>query len=251
MNYLESINQSKELDELFSVWKHKEPGAISYMANKQAVTVEINHGRDYFIADGVVNKDVWESGKKKRILFVLKEAYGTDWGNETLVTWLRNYHPVHRMWKRVARWVYGIQNTSTDHMERYVPELSPETHGECLEQIAVLNLKKSGGESGSDYDEINAYAKYDCEEIKREFSLINADIVVCGATFGTLLETVFGESRRDDSTRSDNWYYYLNLDGKERLFLDVYHPANLWPDLMNYYTVTGIYQQALIEKSGR
>ena len=42
--------------------------------------------------------------------------------------------------------------------------------------------------------------------------------------------------------------FSLNIDGKERLFLDVYHPANRWSDLMNYYTVVNIYQQALKER---
>ena len=116
-----------------------------------------------------------------------------------------------------------------------------------------MNIKKSSGESSSNYAEIAAYAECDKEEIKKEeikkeLSLIDADIVICGATFKTLLYNVFEHEILNDETLCDNWYYYLNLDGKERLYIDAYHPANYWPDLMNYYTITSIYQQALISR---
>lgn len=248
MEYNERIRACDNLEDLLKIWEHKPSMEISYLKGKEEICQTINHQSDYFIEDGIVNDEVWRSGKKKRILFVLKEAYGEDWGSYTLATWLRDIHPTHRMWKRVARWVYGIQNTTTVSMARYIPELSNELHGECLEQIAVLNLKKSGGESRSDYGEIDAYARSDREEIKKEFSLIDADIVVCGSTFKTLLHEVFEQPELGEKTVCDNWYYYMNLDGKERLYIDSYHPANQWPDLMNYYTITAIYQQALIEK---
>ena len=44
------------------------------------------------------------------------------------------------------------------------------------------------------------------------------------------------------------WNLELNVARKERLFIDYYHPANHWSDLMNYYGLMGIYQQALKEK---
>ena len=59
---------------------------------------------------------------------------------------------------------------------------------ECFSQIAVLNLKKSGGNSESVYEEIASYAEADREEIIKEFELIDADIIVCGYTFGILMD---------------------------------------------------------------
>ncbi|MBQ8665418.1 MAG: hypothetical protein IJ526_00945 [Lachnospiraceae bacterium] len=248
MGYSEDLYNCDSLEELFALWKNKAPQEISYTIRKQVVSRTINHRENYFIADGIVNDSVWNSGKKKRILFVLKEAYGVDWGDKTLATWLRDDKPKLRMWKRVARWTYGIQNTDANYIPRYVPELSDDMHGECLNQIAVINIKKSDGDSRSEYAEIDEYAKADREEIKKEFSLVDADIVVCGSTFKTLLHDVFERPELTNETACDNWYYYMNLDGKERLFIDAYHPANQWPDLMNYYTVTNIYQQALLDR---
>ncbi|MCR4937570.1 MAG: hypothetical protein K5987_05380 [Lachnospiraceae bacterium] len=251
MDYNEKINGSLTLDELFAYWKEKDPGVITYASEEGKIEKTVDHKRDYFIADGIVNEDIWNSGNRKRILFVLKEAYGADWGTNTLATWLKNDHPSVAIWKRIAKWVNGIQNTNTDRVKRYEERLSDSKHAECLEQIAVMNLKKSGGVPQSNYSEIDAYADYDKMEIRKEFSLIDADIIICGATFRCLLEKVFEQKIIASSSGKDNWYYFLNLDGKERLYIDMYHPANRWPDLMNYYTVTNIYQQALIECNGR
>lgn len=178
-------------------------------------------------------------------MFVLKEAYGTDWHDNTLVTWLRRDHPNSRIWSRVARWVYGIDNTTKDHIERYVPQLDEVVHKQCLDEIAVVNLKKSDGNSSSKYDEIAKYARKDKEIIKREIELIDPKIVICGSTFSILLREVYDSYSLKEDNPSDNWYYYLNLDGKTRLYIDYYHPANHWSDLMNYYSITNIYQQAL------
>ncbi len=87
-------------------------------------------------------------------------------------------------------------------------------------------------------------------EIRKEFLLIDADIVICGSTFKSLYKAIVGDFEIDDSKiyssgKGDNWFYYLNLDKKRRLYIDMYHPANRWPDMMNYYTLVSIYQQAL------
>jgi len=233
MDYYQQIQTAESLDRLFEIWKNKKPNA------------EINHSANYFIVDGIVNSDVWNQKDKKRILYVLKEAYGTDWNENTLATWLANDHPKARIWKRVAKWTYGIQNTDSNALKAYKAELSEAEHNSSLDQIAVINLKKSSGNSSSNYDEIDRYAEYDREEIKKEFELIDADIIICGSTFKTLNHIVFG---REEVVPNENWFYYLKVCGRERLFIDYYHPANHWSDLINYYGLTGIYQQALKAK---
>ncbi len=83
-------------------------------------------------------------------------------------------------------------------------------------------------------------------EIKKEFMLIDPDLVICGNCFRTLNNIVFGLDNNNE--KNENWYYYKEIFGKLRLFLDFYHPGNHWPDLLNYYGLMGIYQQALINK---
>ncbi len=74
--------------------------------------------------------------------------------------------------------------------------------------------------------------------------MIDPDIIVCGYTFQILYHEVF---EYDNLGKNDNWYYYLDVFNKKRLFIDYYHPANHWPSLTNYYGLMGIYQQALLD----
>lgn len=247
-DYEIKLSSCTNLDDLFEIWRNKPAKKITYLSGKKSITKVINHGVDFFIPDGIVNQDVWNNGNQKRILYVLKEAYGTDWGNKTLASWLRIDHPRTRIWSRIARLTYGIEHSEKDGIARYKEYLSDAEHAAALDQIAVLNLKKSGGESTSNYDEIDAYAAADRNEILAEINLIDPEIIVCGSTFGSLLTKVLCRTALTDKTRNDNWYYYMEICGKERLVIDYYHPANRWPDLMNYYGLIGIYQQALLER---
>lgn len=251
--YRNAIQNCSDLQDLFKLWQTKEKSTIEFFHNKKAVSETINHQKDNtdkpFIPEGIVNQDVWNSGRKKKILYVLKEAYGNDWGGATLATWIHSGDCIrYHIWRRIAEWTYGIENTTDTSIPRY-RKLSDEEMKKSLQQISVLNLKKSGGDSGSWYEEIEAYASFDKEEIRKEFELIDADIIVCGATFGILLQRVLEHSALTEKEISDNWYYFADFDdsGRTRLYIDGYHPANRWPDLMNYYTITSIYQQALKE----
>lgn len=244
MCYEESLRKCQNLDELFQLWKSKEKGEIPISAGK---TIQIDHKQDGFITDGIVNQEIWDGKEHKKILFVLKEAYGE--GDEwDLTSWLNNCagrHPKDQTWKYVAQWVYGMQNTSIVGMERY-KNLKDEERNEAISQIAVMNIRKSKGESNSDSVVISAYAEFDKEELKKEFELIDADIVVCGSTFEILCNTVFGRKLDEEN---DNWYYFLDLGGRKRLFIDYYHPAYRVSSLLKYYGIVGIYQQALIEQT--
>lgn len=242
--YYQDINKCNTLDELFSIWKNK----TLFFEKELSVGYDIKT----FIADGIVDKVAWNDKSKKRILFILKEAYGDNWNEYTLATWLKT-HPDCRIWNRISRWVYGIQNTNKLHVERYNPQINANTLPSPLDQIAVINIKKFNGESKSDDVNIEKYAENDKEEIKKEFYMIDADIIICGSTYKYLHDIVFEEEIREQKIidKCDNWYYLININGKERLFLDYYHPANHWSDLMNYYGVVNIYQQALIEKEAK
>ncbi len=80
MDYIDRIHNCKNLDELFTEWKNTEPQGI------------INHRDNTFITDGIVDPESWGQEGNKRILFVLKEAYG-DWKDDTLTSWLHMHHP--------------------------------------------------------------------------------------------------------------------------------------------------------------
>jgi hypothetical protein len=108
-----------------------------------------------------------------------------------------------------------------------------------------MNLKKSNGTPHSVDDKLKLYAEKDASMLRQQLGLISPDIVICGSTFSLLNDALnLGFDKR--SHQSDNWYYW---DTAGHLYLDFYHPANQYPALLNYYGVTSIYQQALIEKA--
>ncbi len=244
MSYYGDIALCKTEKELLALWKTKEPVTRNYKDNKQEKIVLINH-KNVFISDGIVNEAVWNSQNGKKILYVLKEAYGEskDWD---LPEWLLREKPSSSIWKRVIEWTYGIKNTTAERVAKYLPDIY-EHNSELFNNIAVINLKKSGGKSSSNYGEIDAYALADKAEIKKQLSIIAPDIIICGATFSAL-NHVYDDKIRPAGTSCDNWFYYTDIiSDRKTLVIDYYHPANHYPALVNYYAVTNIYQQALLK----
>lgn len=80
MGYYEDIAKCKTEKELLALWKTKKPFTKNYMNNKQEKTVSIDH-KNVFISDGIVNEIIRNNQDGKKILYVLKEAYGEnkDW----------------------------------------------------------------------------------------------------------------------------------------------------------------------------
>ena len=77
----QKIEDASTLEELFDLWRRKDPESFEYTHGRKSIQVNIDHGKNVFIADGIVNQEIWNSGDKKRILFIMKEAYGSDWDN--------------------------------------------------------------------------------------------------------------------------------------------------------------------------
>jgi len=237
--------ECKTISELMEIWGRKKPCHIKYTVNKKEQEICIDHKNDFFIPDGIVDCRIWNSlAPGKRVLFVLKEAYEDNHEKSgwALNDELREYGPWSTIWNRVAEWSFGIQNSDINTIAPY-SSFSWETANEYLRRIAIMNIKKSGGMHSSIYEEISAYAITDAEEIIREIELIDPDIIICGATFSDI-NTITGNTMIKGS--NENWFYYSDaIGGKERLFIDYYHPANRYPKLLNYYGIVGIYQQAL------
>lgn len=203
----------KESKELFAEWKEKE-----------------NHRGYAFVTDGVVNPAVWEK-QEKRILYILKEAYGEekDWD---LCEWLIREGTKKKIWKRICQWTEGLLQTDTKSIHGYseTPDLS------TINNIAVINLKKSNGKPNSDMEEIQQYAEKDKELLVRQIKLCNPTIIVCGYVGDIVNELLLPGFKK---VRDCNWVY----DYEGKTIIDYYHPADQFPDLLNYYGIVGVYQQ--------
>ncbi len=113
---------------------------------------------------------------------------------------------------------------------------APDCRNECK--------KRAMARKNSNMDEINQYAKYDKQQLRREIELIDPTVIVCGYTISSL--QIIMERDKNYRQPNANLYYILELNGHAVIVLDYYHPSNHYPAVMNYYGLLGIYQQALI-----
>lgn len=226
-----------EIENLFVHWK-----------DKQDQEKKISHRENIFIKDGVVYPENWFS-QKIRPMFLLKEAYSgnKDWDlckEHLLATEKKMSH----MWARICQWTEGIYKTTEERIYVYHQNMHEEYYGnEWLKRIAVVNVNKSGGKNKSSMKEINRYAEFDSIELRKEIELCDPTIIICGYTISSL-NIIFDNVIKDYKKPDDNWIYNMNINGHNVIVIDYYHPANQYPDLMNYYGLMNIYQLALLRQ---
>lgn len=85
-------------------------------------------------------------------------------------------------------------------------------------------------------------------EIAKEIELVDPDIVVCCSTFRSLMTYVYNkDAQKMVDDMKYQWYCLMTINGRERLLIDYVEPG--WPDLIAYYGIVNIYQQALINET--
>ena len=187
------------------------------------------------------------------ICFFLKEAYtkgiDTDW---SLTEWLAS-GAMTRMWGIVAEWTYGIRNTTPEYIP-HKPQLNRSEKAELLRTVSIVNVKKNNGNVNSDYVDLLHYTMADRTFLKRELDILSPTVIVCGNN-SSLLRLLYGAELQEDgqvSAEGDIPYKFMRENGYavvgNQIILDYYHPANQYPSILNYYTVCGLYQQALKSK---
>ena len=209
----------------------------------------VNHVFNY---DGIVNEKAWNDEKNKKIMFFLKEAYHNEkdearYKEQTkekysLTDELNEIKP-WKLWKKVAIWTAAINNTDANGTLKYSETAIRNVEHDLIKSIAVVNVKKSDGKNPSEYANLKDYADSDHEYIKKEIELIKPRVILCGNNC-SLLEKVYPDM--DQNLLHEDHYIIFN----DTIILDYYHPANQYPNFVNYYAIAGIYQQALKKLEG-
>lgn len=197
------------------------------------------HSNCVFIEDGIIDIERWGRSKKK-ILILLKEAYGEE-KSWSLVKTIRDVWkgPKYKIWWTISYWLYAIQKSHSNEVPLF-PQSEAEYH-ECVEFLlssAVVNIKKSSGKSHSNYDDLRKYAEKDRVYLREQIKLINPDIIICGYT-KELLE-IFWDEKIHKINNTD-----LIYDSSGIKIIDYWHPANQYPDKLNYYTLGSLYSRTL------
>lgn len=198
-----------------------------------------HHKGQSFKSDGPIDWDRWWSSAPRRVLFLLKEAYG-DFGD--LIDLLKK-GPFGKGWWTAAYWAYGLQRMNADRL----PEFPYEKDDDVINSFtssAIVNIKKSGGKSNSDREDIKRYIELDGALIKRQVDALQPHYIVCGSTWDHVRH-LWPDARQI----SDLAYSCASPNHKHRsLVLDYWHPAVRWPDLVMYYAIVSMAQNAAFDE---
>lgn len=241
---------SQKMNALFADWK-RQHGYVSENIEYSMVPMEIDHSSNVFIRDGVICPEQWfSSSQEVRPLFLLKEAYGGDKDWDLVENHLMSQEKITKMWNRISHWTYGLTATTADCIAPYISDLPVGHFGNTyLRQAAAVNIRKSGGGKNSSMDVIRSYAAFDAKRLLEQLQLCDPKVIVCCYT-GSALDIIWKEATGSvvRTPYNENLYYTIRLNQRDVLVLDYWHPANHYPDIMNYYSLMAIYQMALKDR---
>lgn len=167
------------------------------------------------IYDGVTNYGIFKETNPK-ILWILKEP-----NDRSQASWdLREFHKnvtKYRLWRRTYKLIIKITYALLNDVQEYkdVPEESKIS--DDLHKIALINIKKIGGNSRANQKTINSfYAKYK-DDIFEQIDSIDPDIIINCSRVSSLFKDLI------DSDREDVGKFEVGKQGK-RTIINAYHP---------------------------
>ena len=192
------------------------------------------------IQDGIVDKDKWEKAPRK-VLILLKDPHEEDPSKEWNLAdtirvgdWAKNAST--KIWNTAGQMAFAIQNWGRDSFPQLKIETSEDrtkskdlAH-EALLATAVVNIKKTGGSSAAKDEEISSWAEKTKDLLLEQIRDIGPDIVLCGGTWQYI------KDYWDDNKKVARPVYHPD----KFYYIDYYHPANRYPNLLNYYALGGI-----------
>ena len=239
MKYQEWYDEyNKNIMDVFSDWKKSMHDNNIYESDEE------NPKRNVFITDGIVDAETWFNSDV-RPLFVLKEAYDSsdniseEWDE---VDWVRKakhdkISGTNKTWQTLCAWAHDI--VEAPYQGHYTGELYWDDT--ILKRIAVINIKKYGGQQKSNYKDLERHAKEYAELIYRQIELIHPTVIICGYT-GWILDIVWAEITDNKLRNAGNGRIHdISIDGIDAVLIDFWHPSCIngyskdWDDDMRAY----------------
>ena len=146
--------------------------------------------------------------------------------------------PKYNFWWTLGYWAYGIQRLTNGPIPSSPWAGKQHRKEEVTESVlasAVANIKKSGGRSSSNDDDLRKYVREDGDLLKQQVECLSPHVMVCCNTW-PLVKDVWPHAEQISEL-------VHSID--DMLVLDFWHPANRYPDVMNYYTVALLLHRAL------
>jgi len=190
------------------------------------------------IVDGIINIDQYIKAKY-RILWVLKEPYSNigGWNFQDYLSKRdieskkgKKNDPLKKMiWKKIFYSTYGLLHLDIDYDN--IPEVTDASVYGTGEQIAYINLKKTGGGSSSKYDIICDAYKRNEEILFDQIIAYDPNIIIFGNTLfyfdSSKMEKICWNINPSNKQYVDkmtgNTTYYVTSN--ERLCIHTNHPS--------------------------
>lgn len=151
------MTKTAELDRLFKEWEQNIP---EYQRK--------------FVSDGIINEELYNKANKK-ILFIAKDPDDPDQKESWDFRELWNQEFKNTFTHRLAEWAYGVLNDFPDY--KTVCNDRPKLIC-ALQSIAFMNVKKIGGRSEADRNEIFEHTKRNKNFLLNEIEIIKPEIVI-------------------------------------------------------------------------
>ncbi|KRK91411.1 hypothetical protein [Companilactobacillus futsaii] len=209
---------------------------------------------NYFVRDGVVNRTEYLKSKPK-ILFILRESYGTDDSQPEEIVKLREFFATGGLNKKspqtesgITRTVEQIDAASKGKLLSYdeTMHVDNERRKKALNKVAIFNLNKESNHinNQTNWTLLKKETKSNCDIYKKLFDLYEPDIIVCGGTYG-LFQTIYPELE-DTPTKDNRYYSWTTVNNKKTLVLNCNHPSDR--NSHEYYDrLNGILSKVYIE----
>lgn len=195
-----------ENEKLFAEWKNDE-----------------FHDKNSFVKDGIIDLGIWKNQSPK-ILFLLKEAYTKETGEMDLTEELAESAP-YKNWWNASGWIYAINElyNNKDKKPEYYELSSWEEGNTLLKSVAVVDIKKSKGNTLSNYTDLDTYLEHDKDRLRKQIDLINPNIILCGRLFN-YYKAIYPEGVIEKIEETNKCYIH-----NDRLIIDFWHFANRFP----------------------
>jgi hypothetical protein len=179
-----------------------------------------HHKNKGFVTDGIVDFGKWN--KSKKILVLLKEAYGDkeDWNLSYLIDGDKQWRKNNPLYRTLSMWLYVLNNTTISYIPKNLTDEQLEVADNYLLSSAVINIKKSFGKSSSSANDIYKYSVKDKYFLKKQIELISPQIILCGYTAHPLLKGIYGS---DDYSQLYTSTHCIDFDGMT--IIDFWHPS--------------------------
>lgn len=213
---------------------------------------------EHFIRDGAVDCGRWFSQRTPRVLWLLKEAYDTDGSLDDLRVMLRDGWHRWTTFGKIACVTQAICDAISGETAFNSRRLAGERR-ETILNTAVINVRKSGGETSSNVEVLNAYAREDRGLLVEQIQMLDPDVIVLGNTgeqLAIIAEEVveFGAVPPElEWSKSKLWFRRpepgdtVGMFG-DMLVLNLHHPAKPGVDNCDdYYLAAGMVSSALAD----